>query len=305
MPNTAVLVFGAGAVKAPIAPREYRGNMCGVRVPGLEPVPGGANDPSLVLSWFIDRYSPESRQRIYAAWKAAGCGDVLVSWPDSRAFGQSPQQFVGTCQELVANGFLPCVFLCSKDMDPSDVPAILANIAPVLPLLIQAGVIPRACIGWELSIWLSPTQVQQLIDALAPPLVAVGTKVYVHFQEGYSSFQQPGEFFCDFWNRQVGKLTGLLRQKILSQNLHDYRYASGGIVDVLIRFAGHFNVVPDSGFGHPFDDIELEITAQDQFYGSVSEAQGNALGTWALETPPQSGPAGTVRVMGSGNGEMP
>jgi len=296
MSNAATLVFGAGAVRAPIAPREYRGNMCGIRVPDLEPVPGGASDPSLVLSWFIDRYSPESRQRIYTAWHLAGCVDVLVSWPDSRGFGQSPQQFVQTCQELVMAGFLPCVFLCSKDYDPADVPGILANIAPVLPLLIQAGVIPRICIGWELSIWLSPTQVQQLIDALAPPLVAAGSKVYVHFQEGYFAFQVDGGTTADFWRLQVGKLTGILHQRDLNWNKPMYQ---ARIVDCLQRFAGGFNFPPDSGFGHPFDFIALEITAMTQFDGETSEAEGNSWGDCALTTPPVNG----VRVMGSGNGE--
>jgi hypothetical protein len=297
----AAITSGNKVAPKPTAPREYRGNMCGVRVPGLPPVDGGADDPSLVLSWFYDRYGPSDRASIRAAWKSKGCVDVLLSWPDSRAVGFSAQGFAETCQELLGYGFRPCVFLCSKNYDPPDVLGILANIAPLLPLM--PSITARACIGWELSLWLTPTQVQQLIDALAPPLVSEGIKVYVHFQEGYSSFQQPGGVFADFWNLQVGKLTGLLRQKILSQNPDQYRNDSGGIVDVLIRFAGNFGVNPDSGFGHPFDDIELEITAMTQFDGETTEAEGDALGTWAIETPAQSGPAGLVGVMGSGNGQ--
>src|SRR5712692_1798938 len=101
--------------------------------------------------------------------------DVLLSWPNNRAFGRTPAQFLATCHELIADGFYPCPMLCSKDFDPADVPAILAALEPVLPLLI--GVVPRVCIGWELSLWLSPTQVQNLIDRLAPMFVAYGCKV--------------------------------------------------------------------------------------------------------------------------------
>ena len=76
------------------------------------------------------------------------------------------------------------------------------------------------------------------------------------------------------------------------------------ICDVLTRFAGNFNVSPDSGFGHPFDDVELEITATLQFNGDMTEADGNSWGQWAIDTPPQGGPAGLVGVQGSGNGAM-
>jgi len=283
------------------APRFWKANMCGVRVPGVEPVAGGAADDSLVLSWFYGRYGVESRLKIRQAWKAKGYTHVLLSWPDSRAFGQSPLEFQATCDELIADGFYPCVMLSSKDVDPADVSGILANAVPVLPLLV--GRVPMFCVGWELSLWLSPTQVQQLIDAWAPQVLRQsGTRLYVHFQEGYSSFQQPDQFFADFWNLNVGKLTGVLHQKILSQTKEQYRTDSGGLVDVLERFAGGFGVSPDSGFGHPFDLVALEITAMQQFNGLCSERLGDMLGRWAIDTPAVMGPLGPVSVMGSGNG---
>lgn len=280
------------------APRVWAGNFCGVRVPGLPAVPGGAPDASLVLSWFIDRYSPSDRQRIYTHWRLKNYTHVVVSWPDSRGFGQSPQQFAATCQELIAEGFYPCVFLSSKDFDPANVDLILDSLEPVMPLLV--GMVPMFCVGWELSLWLSPTQVQQLIDALAPQwLKQVGTLGYVHFQEDYFSFPQPDHDNASFWNLQVGKLTGVLHQKGLSQDNDLYR---ARLVDCLQRCAGQFNMPVDSGFGHPFDCVAFEITAAQQFNGSCSEADGDALGRWAIHTPAQSGPAGTVVIMGSGNG---
>jgi len=292
------------AAKPLVVSRTYRGNMCGVRVSGLPSIPGGAADPSLVLSWFIDRYQPSDRQKIYAGWTGAGCVDVLLSWPDSRAYGQSIAQFVETCRELVQAGFVPVVMFASKYYDPADVPGILADALPCLKALIAAGVIGRACVGWELSLWLSPTQVQELIDAFAPICNAAKLKLYVHFQQGYGSFQQPGGIFADFWNPNVGKLTGLLHQKVLSQNPEQYRYDSGGLYDILLRFAGRASCSPDSGYGHPFDLIALEITAQTQFDGSTIEEEGDALGTWAIDTPFVSGPLGAVSVMGSGNGQL-
>lgn len=279
------------------APRAYRGNMCGIRVPGLPPVPGGSPDPSLVLSWFYDRYQATDQAQIRGVWTLRSQFDVLLSWPDSRSIGQRPQQFAATCANLMAEGFRPCVFLSSKDYDPPDVSEIKRRISEVLPLLV--GLVPRICVGWELSIWLSPTQVQELIDWLAPTVNSYGGKLYVHFQVWYFAFQQPGHVTADFWWSNVGKLTGILHQS-------DTRYPpaefQARIKDCLDRFAGGFGYPADSGFGHPFDMIACEITAQNQFNGQMSEQEGNVWGRLALQTPASTGPLGPVLTMGSGNG---
>ncbi len=276
--------------------------MCGVHVAGLPAIPGGAHDPTLVLSWFIDRYGSADRQRIYAAWRAAGLTHVLTSWPDSQDYGQSPQQFKAMQQEIIRAGFWPCPMLSAKPTSSADIRSIdgtLENILLVLPLLI--GIVPCYCVGWELSLWMSPADLQWLIDQIAPLVVPLA-RLYIHLQEGYGSYQQDGGTFASFWNRNVGKLTGILRQKKLSQNRDQYWFDSMGICDVLTRFAGNWGCDPSSGFGHPFDDVELEITATWQYNGDMSTAEGDAWGSWAINAPPQLGPAGAVGVMGSGNG---
>lgn len=281
--------------------RVYRGNMCGIRVKGLPPVPGGRpGDPALVLSWFIDRYANEDRARIYAAYRALGVRDILVSWPDSRDYGYSPEQFGAFCQEVVREGFTPCVMLSSKYYDPHSYAGVRANVEPVLPYITKVA--GRICVGWELSLWLSPADVQALTDWLAPLVNPWGGKLYVHFQQGYASFDfdGPNATFAAYWNRNVGKLTGVLHQRDLSWDKPMYQ---ARLVDVLERFAGNFNCVPDSGFGHPFDIVALEITAQEQYDGTCSEAEGNTWGQVAINTPASQGPLGPVRVQGSGNGQ--
>lgn len=284
------------------APRTYKGNMCGVRIEGLPPVPGGAADPSLVLSWFYDRYNEQDRAKIRQIWAEKGYLDVLVSWPDSQAFGHTPEQFKGTCQELMANGFRPNVFLCAKPTSSAGIMTpqqTLENIMLVLPSLLEAGVASRICVGWELSLWLSPTDVQMLINAIVLLCVPLGVKVYVHFQEGYFAFQQPDHPTCDFWNLNVKKLAGVFHQKDLSWDIAMYQ---ARIVDCLQRFAGQDGFVADGGFGYPFDFIALEISAATQFNGQMSEADGDTLGRVALATPGVMGPLGMVVVMGTGNG---
>ncbi len=285
------------------APRGWAGQMCGQRIPGLPPVPGGAADASLFLSWFYCRYPQIVRDgRLRPAMKARGYLDTLLSWPDHQAVGGTPASFLAICRELLADGFRPAVMLSAKPTSSADirtVPETIANILLVLPSLV--GVVPRFCIGWELSLWLTPTDVQTLIDALAPVwLKQPGTLGYVHMQERYMSFPQPGHNNADFWNLQVGKLTGVLAQKMISQTDGEFL---DWIHDCLTRMAGNFGMPRDSGFGHPFDFVMLEISAQPQFNGTCSEAEGDRLGRLAINAPAETGPAGDVLVQGSGNGQ--
>ncbi len=299
MANTAALVFGAGAVRAPSAPRTYQGNMCGVHVPGLAPIEGGAADASLVLSWFYPRYAANWRAAMRAVWKDRGDLDVLLSWPDDRGFGLSANQHVSMCQELAADGFRPCDMLSSKVYDPRDDAAgTLANIQPALSLLLASDAVSRYCVGWELNLWNSPQSLQAITDGLAAQIVPSGRPLYVHFSSGVFAWQPDGEDTAAYWAANVGKLTGILHQRDPSSSPTCPTYQAR-IVDCLQRFAGGFNFPPDSGFGHPFDFIALEITAQPQFNGQMDEATGDAWGTCALTTPP----SGAVRVQGSGNGQ--
>jgi len=280
------------------APRYWNANMCGMRIPGLPAVPGGAADPALFLSWFYHLYDPDTRAHIrrvylgvYTHW--------LLSWPDAQDAGVSPERFAVLCQEIIADGGYPCVMLSAKPTSSSTVRTVqetLTNILLVLPRLV--GVVPMFCVGWELSLWLSPADVQFLTDQLAPVwLQQPETLGYVHFQEGYFAFEvdAPGATTADYWKLQVGKLTGVLHQRVLDWDEPMYQ---ARITDCLQRFAGGFNFPVDSGFGHPFDFVTLEITAQLQFDGSMSEREGNRWGQVAITTPAVH----DVQVMGSGNG---
>src|SRR5690242_6949257 len=74
VPTTPTLRFG-------------RGNVIGVRVPGLPPIPGGCDaDPSLLITWFLDRY-PSFDDAVRAIrWYAIVCGytKINLSIPQSK-----------------------------------------------------------------------------------------------------------------------------------------------------------------------------------------------------------------------------
>jgi hypothetical protein len=327
-----------------IAPRDFAGNMCGTRVPGV-PALTGAADPTTVLSWAYDLYADEHKKLIRDAWKLQGLYDALLSWPDSRGFGLSAEDFGRTCRALRFDFFRPCVMLLSKVHDMpgtaersisekpritkvsswdetwsapdlrlgpggrltmDDLPFLQSRIAPVLPYLVRNA--PRICVAWEASLWLMPDLHQALVDWLAPQVTPWGGKLYVHFQQGYPAWPgytpDGGEIsFGEYWSWQVGKLTGLLHQKMLAWSEEEYQ---GRLDDILQRFAGRIPCPADSGFGHPFDCIALEITAEWQYQGRCNEQEGNRWAKVACDTPavesivPGFGP---VRVMGSGNGQ--
>ena len=278
--------------------------MCGCHLADLPPIPGWTPpDSTLIMSWFYPLYAPHVRAKIRAVWKKAGGVDVVLDWGLARILGNyTPHQFIALCQELASDGFRPCPFLCSKDFDPwNNVPEILDNIQPLLEPLVACHIVPRVCIGFELGIdgWLTYQEVQQLNDAIAPPLVRAGIKVYNHYQARYMipSNQLPDN--ATWWNAQVGLLTGLLAQ---SDPNADEASTRDWINDCLERAAGNDGMPADLIDGHGMDLIGCELTASRQFDGSMTEAQGNAFAQYILATPSRSGPAGTVTVMGSGNG---
>jgi hypothetical protein len=293
----------AQSVVAPIAPREFRGQMCGIRLPGAPPVDGGAPDAALILSWFVSRYPLDWRERIMAEYLRDDYPDVLTSWTDDRAVGLSPADHVERLQELCAKNLRPAEMLSSKLYCPqNDAAGTMQIINEVLPLLVKADCVSRYCVGFEMNLWNTYESLQGIIDGVAAQVVPK-RPLSVHFSPGYADWRpdRPGSTFADFWNPQVGKLSSLWHQAVPEWTDQEYQERLG---DVLARFAGNFNVSPTSGFGHPFDCSAVEITAQPQFNGDMTEAQGNARAMVALTTPAAYGPAGKVIVMGSGNGQV-
>ncbi len=303
-----LLLLDSSAPAPPVwqpAPLTYSGNMCGIYIPGLPAIPGGARNPDLFLSWFYDRYPSDVRARIRAEYKRRGFTDWLVSWPDSRAVGATPDSFADTCKELAADGFYISVMLSSKDFDPSDVEELKRRIAPVLGPLKQ--VVHRMAVGWEVSLWLSSYQTQQMMDWLAPQITSWGCQHFIHLQQGWSHFDNdgPNATFASFWNRNIGILHGIWHQR-----MQDPPSAAWGpeetqyrMVDILERFAGNFFCSPSSGFGHPFLLQCLEITAMRAYNDNMPEAEQDRWANICVSSPAVMGPYGPVRVMGSGNGK--
>jgi hypothetical protein len=288
-------------VIAPVAPRLYRGDM-GVFIPGAPDVGAGGNT-DLVLSFMYPRYPPAFRATIRAVWQQRQSLDVLLSWQDDVAGGLTLAQCIAVRQELCAAGFRPCEWMASKVYMPRDDAAqTLAIMEPTLATFLAADCISRYCVGGELDLWNTYASLQAITDAIAPRVVAIGRTLAVHFSTNRADWRpdHPGSTFAEYWNPNVGKLSGLWFQ---ADSAASDANLQAEMIPILERFAGNDGVVPDSGFGHPFDCHAVEISLQAMFDGSMGQAECDRRGSVLLATPAQGGPAGMVSVMGSGNGQ--
>lgn len=283
------------------APRVYKGCM-GRIVPGLPegPVyPGAYNEqPEMVFSWLLHRFSPSSQQTILSFFKTQSDEDFLLSWPDFEA--QDPSAFGDLITSIRQARLRPLVMLTSK-AGPRDLAGLQQSVVALLPVLHETGV-PRVCVGWELNSFLSPEVLQAFIDWLAPFMSWFGALLYVHFTGGYGAWQPNGLLFADFWKANVNKLRGLLHQKITDQSVADYQMGEGGLHDILLHFNGGSFCPADSGDGTPFDLVAFEVNLELCSVNQISESEMHARAFAGTQTPSTFGPTGEVRVMGSGCG---
>ncbi len=301
----AALFGGRSRTVAPRAPRLYRGDM-GVFIDGAPDV--GAGGPSnLVLSFMYPRYPAAFRATIRGVWKSRQSLDVLLSWQDDAAYGIALGPCIAARQELCAEGFRPCEWMASKTYMQAagatdNAPLALQILEPTLAAFLNADCISRYCVGSELDLWNTYDSLQTMTDAIAPRVAAIGRTLDVHFSTNRADWRpdHPGSTFAEYWNPNQGKLSGLWFQ---SDSYASDADLQAEMVPILDRFVGNDNVVPDSGFGHPFDCHAVEISLQKMFDGGMTQAECDRRGRVLLATPPQGGPAGPVVVMGSGNGQ--
>jgi hypothetical protein len=275
--------------------RFHRGNFCGIRVPGLPPVSGGSSDPTLLLTWFLFKYTPDQVQQALTLYGQAGYSHVYLSWPDARdTGGLSISQFVSLCLTIRQRGFYVGVFFGSKDFDPHDdgVGGWPSRCQALCQALSSAGAIDFAMPGWEWNLWNVPGpssyDIFRFFQAQLP-----GVLLYYHGGVGNIAWQADGEDTASFYNNLVGVLTGCLYQADVNWSAS---FLQEKINDVLVRFGGADGFPADSGFGHPFDCIPFEISASTQFDARMGENMGDLRNLEALYT------LGPVACMGYGNG---
>lgn len=266
--------------------RYWRGNLCGLRVPGLPSIPGGAADPSLVFAAFLDRYREADQARILDRHLECGYTHLTLSWPDSRACGRSIAQYVATAMTVQEAGLFVDHHFFSKDFDGRDPDP--ASVFPVLDALIEAGAIDIGTFAWEANLFISPEHYEGFTHALAAR--APGVPWYHHFAPHYCTWHRDtNDSPHAFWSRQPANVRGL-KYQCVSEWSAGMKQAR--LNDALVRLVyGGLWAPPRT-----FDVVAWETTASLQFGGALDEAHGDLQGYETLCAP------GPMPVMGFGNG---
>lgn len=283
----------------------------GVFIPDAPDVNAGGA-PGLVLSFMYPRYwkrYPDFARKILDVWMERQSLDVILSWQDDAAWGITLGESVRCRQELSDRGCRPCEWLMSKTYmlaagARDNAPLALQIIEPTLARFLAEDCISRYCIGSEMNLWNTYDSLQAMTDAVAPRVNAIGRNLGVHFSTDVSDWRpnHPGSTFAEYWNPNQGKLMGGLWYQL--NPYVDDQSLQNACMPVLERFAGNDLVVSDCGDGHPFDCHAVEISLEAMFAGLYGLQEADRRGSVVLATPPQHGPAGVVKVQGSGNGQM-
>lgn len=251
--------------------RDYsRGNAFAVTINNLPFVLGGSSlHPERLITWFFDRFPPEWQVEIIRQYRdIRKYRHFVLSWPDSRAYGCTLQQFRTTCETIKAAGLYPHVKLASKDFDPRDqsFEQWRAALSPVLEAL--AGVAEEYGV-WEWNLFNVPgrptVDTFKWIGNLAHQQ---GASFWLHFSPHVTSWFADGDprgrygFYTDLGT----DVNGLDYQ---TDPAWDVPMMQARIVDTLVQFGRQGNV----------HKIRLfEDQASYQFDGPVTEDDGDLRG---------------------------
>jgi hypothetical protein len=268
----------------------WRGDAWGITIPGLPPVPGGADGPAQdrVLTYFLDRYGRSFEDRILGLHRDYGLTHISISPQDSFAFGTSEDEYVAMAVRCRAAGLEVHHLMRSKYYTPLSASAYPFKLDPtinrlrdrhrrpptvslaapdlsepdaLIERLLAEGAMQVETPAWECNCW-SPEVVRAMIDHDAA-LIGMRCRIMLHFLPHYISWQPNDQSASDFWRANCGKVDGVLYQC-------DPYWSAGMMAaraqDCLDRLApGGIWGLSDSGRGHPIDFTIWETIATCQF----------------------------------------
>ncbi len=299
----------------------YRGNFCGMHIPGAPVVPGcNADHPDVIMACLLDNYPREIQDRYLDAYVAAGYTHLQRSLGHAIYHGHSGADYIDLSARARARGlFCDHWFLSGPDEYPGckdqTVDYWRGIFAPIIPELLATGVVDTACVGWQLDAYNQPGNVLiQIIQYIAEALPR-SVPLYTHWMnEALAWWKTGGEVWTDkyqtinvtdrfsWWAAMQPYLTGGHHQGSNQMALADPKQYQDRLCDTLDCFGG------DTGKGNmgksqrdsvrPFGLTAFEVTAQFQFDGQCTEAYGDMAGYLTLCTRSHTG----LPMAGYGNG---
>lgn len=136
----------------------YRGQFCGLRVPGAPVVPG-SNDknPACIMACLLDNYPANTQKQFLTTYANDGYTDLQRSIFHALWYGSSLQQYIELSKRARGDYGLHCDhwYLAGEDVCPGsrdqDVSWWQAKLDPIIDALLEAGVVDEACVGWQLN----------------------------------------------------------------------------------------------------------------------------------------------------------
>lgn len=269
----------------------YRGNFCGIRLPGAPGVLDGPNatvpggDTSLIMTCLLDRYPLEWQQEFFKAYGAAGYTHLQLSVGHAAYFGTSRDAYIALAKRAQSYGlFVDHWFLGGGPPDRSgpfqtrdqDVTYWQPLLDPWIDALLAEKAIDAACVGWQLDQYNVPgPPIQSIIDYHADRLAPHGIPIGTHWvNEAGGWWVAPGNRFT-WWQDQRNKLTWFHHQGDVNLSIPEYQ---AKLCDTLNPFGD--GAMGTSGlFGdRPFSLVVYECSAQNQYDGVTSELEGDERG---------------------------
>lgn len=219
-----------------------RADAWSITLPGLPFVPGGSsNHPSQdrFLSWFFDRYPADWQERWIEKNLEYGYTHVMLSPPDSFAFGTSLDEFREICDWLQSSGLFVHVMLSSKLYQPWNMSAqqFMDYAFPLMDSL--KGLVDEYCPAWEMDLWnvAGDTNVQ-ICKEIGAKAHEQDASCWLHFSSHVTWWGAPGTDRYRYWNDLGPTVDGLDYQGDPSWTANEWQ---ARIVDTLHQFGEQGN----------------------------------------------------------------
>lgn len=306
----------------------YRGQFCGIRIPGAPVVPGcNANNPDLVMTCLLDHYPAEIQDEFLQVYAEAGYRMLQRSYGHAMANdgfpGVSLDQFIALskraqdkfglwCDQWIIGG--GALYNCNQDL--SYWKPIIDTICDAL---IANKAVDLACVGWQLDQLFGAIPGNATIEVIVyiANKLPQGIQLFTHWMnEAMAWWKTGGEVWIDdftgwtnvmdrftWWWVMQPYLTGGHHQGNTQMAVTNPKLYQDMMLDTLDYFGGDtgkgtMGRSKRGGVDRPFSMVGFEETGQDQFNGTTSEEQGDMAGRILVSTMSHNG----ARMGGYGNG---
>lgn len=274
----------------------YRGNFCGLQIPGAPLVPGGSSD--VMMAALLDNYPRDWQDRFLLAYAERGYSHLQRSIGHALHYGHSIAEHIELSQRAQAVGlFCDEWFLCEEwGFFRATVDQWTPIMDPILDELLEADVVDHACVGWQLDKYNAPGNTLIAIIRYVAERIPQDVPLFTHWMNhALAWWKTGGEVWTDrygsidvvdrftWWAAMQPYLTGAHHQGNTTEARRDPQLYQDKMKDTLDPFSGHtgkgnMGRSRRGGVEKDFALVAFESTAQDQFDGRCSEDEGDLVG---------------------------